>query len=766
MYGNCQGNCTCTLCRLKTLKEGNLGPETTIKVLADVIKSLKLKRKLANGRDTIIDAEFWFALEYIFGINEHLVKLDRLDIGSLHHKKRLEASKDSSADECKYLKDFLRFDAISKHAHDTVLSTIHNLTRMENKLNAVRINSLKLLKQKHLDTLVKPCEGTGNDLDGVDYKQMLSNLNAIWHEKLTNLSKRLKIEFKRLVLNHCEEIKKSIPTRLPLQVSMMETTPPDPYATTTFEIQNDYYTQGMEAIKEFFKQQNITEETGPEYIARVSELNKRLLPRVVKAAQHLPIFTEAHVNALFDFDPNTPNKATSDDCGIGNGAQDKMSDFKFIKRTSLEFINCLRAVVGTQKKHYKNILLCMGNALDVFTLKSDVKNHLERGLSRMQIRNAAHSKALGDVYQSKMLWLQTDDLAGEEIDKMINEWFPRVTWTPFEADDDADVPVMQNKSSLLDLSDAKSTIWKHRLSQLNQRNGKHIENCSLAPFEYCSSLDSMPTTFTLKSLDFENYIPIKYTIKQNMDSQYSWLTSLAMVDDSPCQKRAFKSFNFLTKTWCFEGKEMNALILPLHANVPLSRQHELEQLKLKFQYKTDYLFPTLDEQLAEWEMKSTDKLPQSGDIYITYHSHLIGSIAIIFHLVTCDGTLANVPECEDPEAIQMHAKTLSREFEALDKIFTICNYYSVGMLYIPASLRCCFDINGQIVHGKDLTLACNQTTEMSMEYLTCLAVTIHLANCLNYNYPKSVCLIYPPHLRHTQLSLTATSTLTSRLVTI
>ncbi|AFZ81209.1 hypothetical protein BEWA_006180 [Theileria equi strain WA] len=851
--GNGETKCLCRLCQLSELKENSDTTATNLSKLCSIIGNLthnikveKNSLKEVTYTDTtetlsLVSLDLWNSLEWFVDILDNLNRLEALGLG-LRYRIKLLNQVSTNDKEADYLQQWIKFETTFRDANNAIYTTYKMLDKLESRLHLIRINSLKALKNRNNDTNTRYRDEFNLQVSSnSDIAKDYSTLSDIWDLKFNDFRTENTRNFHRFTLDVINQLKRVYPdvelysfyhdsTRSCLRVIQAPA-----YTTDPFQTSDEDKVPDKTDLFRLYNEESVPAEDSDSYISRITDLNNRLLPKLVKCVTKLPILTETYMNAslyqaLGPSDPESHSNTHSTEfrtLGYESTNKPDSADMKLqepientfhtqlariFSRTGLEIVDSLRCTFGSSKGMRKTIIFSQGMIKDLFisTFSNGIKNHTDTA------EQSKRSEMAMNIKYSKNIGLITMDLASGEIDKLIQNHLPSFKWSPLLPSNYIDLYkpsenivaggpdvndlflyTLQGNgdgSRYLDYSTVEEGLWKQRIFTFKKLNEQHIRNILRRRnmkniIEYDSS-DTIAydnfIPFKVTS-NFQNYIPIKYSIKQKNDINGSWITSLSdskIFNDYSADIHVEVENELYPGMYFFGNRRLNALILPIHKD-EIENNPTFRSIMEISRYKTDFMFPSLLSQVAAWKDKLGDKKPSPGSFFVTYHTNLcLGmlsthqidqwdkiSISMIFHLVSCDTNIDDntdpIDYAENPENILSEIERIKPILHGLDNILEFCNRYKITTLTIPAALKCCYKINKTIVSDSMLKLQSNQTLDCNRDYTRCLAIVSHLATKFNKcsDSLKYVNLVFPSYLKETLLPKMASNIFSGRVNT-
>ncbi|CDR95077.1 hypothetical protein, conserved [Babesia bigemina] len=454
----------------------------------------------------------------------------------------------------------------------------------------------------------------------------------------------------------------------------------------------ELFAEAVDVVTDYCQSRGISEESSLDYVSRVSDLSNRLLPRVVRASASTPIhsddYLDATVHCLRDppavgetqgasasidssagaavrlvkrdagrdrYHQTSTARVTSDVSSVnsvpsrsarssfGDGLPAWASKNRYVAmllRTNLTVVDALRCLPTAPGGRRKLVCFSNGSLRDLFLNQPGATESVDLG---SLLASHADGTFMGDPGlredvkptaqlrsgpEAVLRALLTEDLASDEIDKIIHTWFPTLSYSPSRS-----VPecaAVFNWRSIRDVlapaddeepdkrGDADylhSAVWRHRLSAFNALTGLHLSRllADRALVEprvrydsggYADSWDFLPLRSTC---DFRNHIPIKYTMRSSSGhggSSYGWVQSLfggdgvaaAGPDRGPHPKVSPHSGApaDVLPIAC-ASTPVNAVVIPIHCG-PIELSDAYRTMGEICDCLTDYVFPPLYEQ--------------------------------------------------------------------------------------------------------------------------------------------------------------------------
>ncbi|GBE61700.1 microfibrillar-associated 1-like protein [Babesia ovata] len=310
-------------------------------------------------------------------------------------------------------------------------------------------------------------------------------------------------------------------------------------------------------------------------------------------------------------------------------------------RTNLTVVDALRCLPTAAGGCRKLVCFTNGSLRDLFLNQPGAKESVDL---RSLLASHADGTFMGDHGlrddvkataklrsgpETVLRALLTEDLASDEIDKIIHTWFPTLSYSPYRSVPesggginwrsirDALAP-LDNDDASDDRGDADylhSAVWRHRLSTFNALTGLHVsrlltDRTLVEPRVkydsggYAATWDFLPLRSTC---DFRNHIPIKYTMRSDNNhggNNYGWMQSLfggdgaaAAVADGglhPNVSSRSGSAADMLPIAC-TGNPVNAVVIPIHRG-PIELSDAYRTMGEMCDCLTDYVFPPLYEQ--------------------------------------------------------------------------------------------------------------------------------------------------------------------------
>ncbi|BAM42178.1 conserved hypothetical protein [Theileria orientalis strain Shintoku] len=578
---------------------------------------------------------------------------------------------------------------------------------------------------------------------------------------------------------------------------------------------NEVYKDTEEILKnleKYYSSRNMNEEKVESYVKRIVDLNRRLIPKFVKINSKLPIYYEGYLNALVcnniqdgvfqlissneqgNYKEGHKEKENYSEEGLEYKSwMQKISVVKLLSKTNLEVVDVVRCSFNGERKL---VVFTQGSMRDLFSTSgsmggSSYKDYKEtyKELYRdsIIIKNDKEQGAEGDDEISSSIYFCTDNLnevANREIEKVMISMLPNFNWYPkfmkyqhnyqsrqtdhnyrteYEFEN-IDEEVREGAGTdYIEYKSLEEKIWSNRLNMFNSVNERNIRNMLLGrnnnlakrvEYESTNLLVNNKVPFKVL-LDYNNYIPIKYTYnepdsskeecekgngrsnssgtsgtsgdsdnkKNNADDDNDWIIRLFnsntnKIFKSRCIDIEVES-DLFPGFYLFNNYKLNCFILPIHEK-RFQTQETFQNFSKMVQNKIDLIYPPYLQQVNKIMSDSSngnscnsgnsskDELGGKftgnyGDFFTTYHTNLIvGSkdkmiINLVFHLVCCDTSMDDdvnpIEYAEDTEVILNHVKKMEPVFNGLSRILATCSRRNIQTIHLPASLKCCYKVN-------------------------------------------------------------------------
>ncbi|UKK02627.2 hypothetical protein MACK_002721 [Theileria orientalis] len=324
----------------------------------------------------------------------------------------------------------------------------------------------------------------------------------------------------------------------------------------------------LEYLEQYYSSRNMNEEKADSYVKRILDLNRRLIPKFVKINSKLPIYYEGYLNALVCnniqdgvfqlISSNEHNNYKEKDSYSEERLEykswiHKINVVKLLSKTNLEVVDVVRCSFNGERKlvvftqgAMKDLFSSSGGGIGGSSYKDYKETYKELYKDSIIIKN---DKELGldrDDEISSSIYFCSDNLnevASREIEKVMISMLPNFNWYPklikyqhnyqsrqsdhnYKTEcefENIDEELREGAGmEYIEYMSLEEKIWSKRLNMFNSINERNIRNMLLGrnnnvvkrvEYESTNLLVNNKVPFKVL-LDYNNYIPIKYTYNE------------------------------------------------------------------------------------------------------------------------------------------------------------------------------------------------------------------------------------------------------------
>ncbi|GIX64611.1 excinuclease ABC subunit UvrB [Babesia caballi] len=306
-----------------------------------------------------------------------------------------------------------------------------------------------------------------------------------------------------------------------------------------------------------------------------------------------------------------------------------------LRRTNLTVTDALRCFSSTSSRYRKLVCFSTGGMKDLFLNKPgagatesvDVGSLLTAGHRDTFLGGGTYNADFKPITslrcgpQTVLRALLTEDLASDEIDKIVHAWFPPLTWSHSSDDlrhashmdrEPLEVATKLDEDATALAGDADvlhCAVWRQRLAEFHSVTGRQLSRLlrdrhTVEPRVkydsggHASAWDFLPLRATC---DFRNHIPIRYTMRQQAPqggNHYNWVQSLFGNESEENCRPDFDLSPLETQANSLPLAStgvVNAVVVPIHRG-PIELSEAYRTIGEMCDCVTDYRFPPLYEQ--------------------------------------------------------------------------------------------------------------------------------------------------------------------------
>ncbi|UKJ89634.1 hypothetical protein MACJ_002886 [Theileria orientalis] len=328
----------------------------------------------------------------------------------------------------------------------------------------------------------------------------------------------------------------------------------------------------LEYLEEYYSSRNMNEEKADSYVRRIVDLNRRLIPKYVKINNRLPIYYEGYLNALVcnniqdgvfqlisSNDHNNYKETHNEKDSYSEEGLEykswiyKINVVKLLSKTNLEIVDVVRCSFNGERKlvaftqgAMRDLFSGTGGSIDGSSYKDYKDTYKELYKDSIIIKSDKELGLERDDEISSSIFFGSDTLnevASREIEKVMISMLPNFNWYPklikyqhnyqsrqtdhnyrteYEFEN-IDEEIREGAgTNYIEYMTLEEKIWSNRLNMFNSINERNIRNMLLArnnnvakrvEYESTNLLVNNKVPFKVL-LDYNNYIPIKYTYNE------------------------------------------------------------------------------------------------------------------------------------------------------------------------------------------------------------------------------------------------------------